>query len=53
LRKGADVIIGTPGRIIDLINRGHILLEKIKTFILDEADRMLDMGFSEDIETII
>lgn len=53
LRKGCDVIIGTPGRIIDLINRHNIILNDVGTFILDEADRMLDMGFSEDIEKVI
>jgi len=53
LRRGCDVIIGTPGRCIDLINRHNLILNDIKAFILDEADRMLDMGFSEDIEKVI
>jgi superfamily II DNA/RNA helicase len=53
LRKGCDIIIGTPGRVIDLINRNNLILNDINTFILDEADRMLDMGFSEDIEKVI
>ncbi len=53
LRKGCDIIIGTPGRVIDLINRNNLILNDINTFILDEADRMLDMGFCEDIEKVI
>ncbi|QSX06378.1 DEAD/DEAH box helicase [Sedimentibacter sp. zth1] len=53
LRNGAQIIIGTPGRIIDLINRGVIKLEQLKTTILDEADEMLKMGFKEDIELIL
>jgi ATP-dependent RNA helicase DDX21 len=53
LRKGCDIIIGTPGRVIDLINRHNLILNDIGTFILDEADRMLDMGFSDDIEKVI
>ena len=54
LRKGNDVIVvGTPGRIKDLINRGELKLNNLKFLVLDEADRMLDMGFIEDIEYII
>lgn len=53
LRRGCDVIIGTPGRVIDLINRHNLLLGDLSHFILDEADRMLDMGFSDDIEKVI
>lgn len=53
LRRGCDVIIGTPGRCIDLINRHNLILNDIQAFILDEADRMLDMGFSDDIEKVI
>ncbi len=54
LRKGNDVIVvGTPGRVKDLINRGHLKLNNVKYFVLDEADRMLDMGFIEDIEYIM
>jgi len=53
LRKGKDVVvIGTPGRIRDLIERGELDLSGVKIFVLDEADRMLDMGFIEDIEFI-
>ena len=53
LRNGADIIIGTPGRILDLMDRGSLKLNRIKFLVLDEADLMLDMGFIEDIETII
>jgi ATP-dependent RNA helicase DeaD len=53
LRRGADVIIGTPGRIIDLMERGALKLNRIKFVVLDEADLMLDMGFIEDVEQII
>jgi len=52
LRLGADVIIATPGRFISHISLGNVDLSKVSFFILDEADRMLDMGFSEDIMTI-
>lgn len=53
LKRGPHVIIGTPGRIKDLINQKHLDLSKAQTFILDEADRMLDMGFLPDIKSII
>ncbi len=52
LRMGADVVIATPGRLITHISLGNVDLSKVSFFILDEADRMLDMGFSEDIMTI-
>ena len=52
LRMGADVVIATPGRFISHISLGNVDLSKVSFFILDEADRMLDMGFSEDIKTI-
>ncbi|MCH4182723.1 MAG: DEAD/DEAH box helicase [Prevotella sp.] len=52
LRMGADVIIATPGRLISHISLGNVDLSKVSFFVLDEADRMLDMGFSEDIEKI-
>ena len=52
LRMGADVVIATPGRLISHISLGNVDLSKVSFFILDEADRMLDMGFSEDIKTI-
>jgi len=53
LEKGADIIAGTPGRVKDMINRGILNLGKIEIMVLDEADRMLDMGFIEDIEYIL
>ena len=52
LRMGADVVIATPGRLISHLSLGNVDLSKVSFFILDEADRMLDMGFSEDIKTI-
>ncbi len=52
LERGVDVLIATPGRLIDLFERGQILLNDIKIFVIDEADRMLDMGFIPDIEKI-
>ena len=53
LEKGADIIAGTPGRVKDMINRRILNLSKIQIMVLDEADRMLDMGFIEDIEDIL
>jgi ATP-dependent RNA helicase DeaD len=53
LRAGAHVIIGTPGRTIDHLNRGTLKLDKVKTVVLDEADKMLDMGFIDDVEKIL
>ena len=52
LRMGAEVVIATPGRLISHISLGNVDLSKVSFFILDEADRMLDMGFSDDIKTI-
>lgn len=52
LDRGADVLIATPGRLIDLFERGNILMNDIKILVIDEADRMLDMGFIPDIEKI-
>lgn len=52
LRKGVEIVVGTPGRVQDHLERGTLDLSKIKYFILDEADEMLDMGFIEDIENI-
>ena len=53
LQHGADVIIATPGRLLDLMNQGHVDLSKIEILILDEADQMLDMGFIPDLKRII
>ncbi|HAM52538.1 MAG TPA: RNA helicase [Nitrospiraceae bacterium] len=53
LKKGVDVVVGTPGRVIDHIQRKTLVLKGIKTVVLDEADEMLNMGFIEDIEKIL
>jgi ATP-dependent RNA helicase DeaD len=53
LREGIDVIVGTPGRILDLVNRRALSLDAVRWLILDEADRMLDIGFRPDIEKIL
>jgi len=53
LKQGAQIVIGTPGRVMDHMRRGTIRLEKVKMVILDEADVMLNMGFRDDIETIL
>ena len=53
IARGAHVVVATPGRAIDLIDRGALRLDAITTVVLDEADEMLDMGFTEDIETIL
>jgi ATP-dependent RNA helicase DeaD len=53
LEKGVHIVVGTPGRIIDLMNRGVLNLSQVRILVLDEADRMFDMGFIEDIDYII
>lgn len=53
LNKGTDVLIATPGRLLDLISQGHIQLKDIEIFVLDEADRMLDMGFIHDVKKLL
>jgi ATP-dependent RNA helicase DeaD len=53
LRAGAQIIVGTPGRIIDMIRRQHLQINRLRVVILDEADRMLDIGFRPDIERIL
>jgi len=53
LRGGIDILIATPGRLLDLINQGYVNLKKVDFFVLDEADRMLDMGFIHDIKRIL
>jgi ATP-dependent RNA helicase RhlE len=52
LAKGVHIIVATPGRLLDLMNQGHIQLDAVEVFILDEADRMLDMGFIPDVKKI-
>lgn len=52
LERGAQVVVGTPGRVMDLIDRGALDLSNVRYFVLDEADEMLRMGFAEDVETI-
>lgn len=53
LKKGVDILVATPGRLLDLIGQGYVKLGMVEHFILDEADRMLDMGFIDDINRII
>ena len=53
LKRGVDVLVATPGRLLDLIDQGYISLKDVKYFVLDEADRMLDMGFIHDIKKIL
>ena len=53
LKQGVDIIVGTPGRLLDLMSRDLIDLNQVRTVVLDEADEMLSMGFIEDIEAIL
>ncbi|HLT07218.1 MAG TPA: DEAD/DEAH box helicase [Cyclobacteriaceae bacterium] len=53
LKQGVDILIATPGRLLDLMNQGFISLKQIEIFVLDEADRMLDMGFIHDIKKLL
>ncbi|MFT6070283.1 MAG: ATP-dependent RNA helicase RhlE [Bacteriovoracaceae bacterium] len=53
MSKGVDILIATPGRLLDLMGQGHIKYEQLEVFVLDEADRMLDMGFFNDVKKII
>lgn len=53
LHKGVDIVVGTPGRVIDHIHRGTLVLKEVRFMVLDEADRMLDMGFIEDITFVM
>lgn len=53
LRGGLDILVATPGRLLDLMGQGHIRLDAVEVFVLDEADRMLDMGFINDIKKVI
>ena len=53
LRKGADILVATPGRLLDLVRQGHVDLSAVRFLVLDEADRMLDMGFIHDVRSIV
>ena len=53
LQRGADILIATPGRLWDLMGQKLVSLDKVECFVLDEADRMLDMGFFPDVKRII
>ena len=53
LRRGVDIVVATPGRALDHLRRDTLALDAIRIVVLDEADEMLDMGFAEDIETIL
>ncbi len=53
IRNGVDILVATPGRLLDLMDQGHISLKHVEFFVLDEADRMLDMGFIHDIKRIL
>ncbi|MBN2400246.1 MAG: DEAD/DEAH box helicase [Candidatus Aminicenantes bacterium] len=53
LNRGLDILVATPGRLLDLMQQGHVQLDSIEIFVLDEADRMLDMGFFPDIKKVI
>lgn len=53
LKKNPQIVVGTPGRILDHINRRTLKLDHVETLVLDEADEMLNMGFIDDIETIL
>lgn len=53
LQRGVDILVATPGRLLDLMNQGYITLKNIEIFVLDEADRMLDMGFIHDVKKLL
>jgi ATP-dependent RNA helicase DeaD len=53
LRRGADVVVATPGRAVDHLQRGTLVLDELRTVVLDEADEMLDMGFAEDLDSLL
>jgi len=53
LKRGVDIVVGTPGRVLDHLNRGTLKLDRVDYLVLDEADEMLNMGFLEDVETIM
>src|SRR4029079_11471915 len=53
MARGVDILVATPGRLLDLIGQGHIVLDAVETVVLDEADRMLDMGFIHDVKKLV
>ncbi|NIM63117.1 MAG: DEAD/DEAH box helicase, partial [Acidobacteria bacterium] len=53
LREGCDIVVGTPGRLLDFVQSAWLSLRKLKYLVLDEADRMLDMGFINDVDAIL
>jgi ATP-dependent RNA helicase RhlE len=53
LRRGLDILVATPGRLLDLMNQGHVRFDQLQVFVLDEADRMLDMGFINDVRKVV
>ncbi len=53
MARGVDILIATPGRLLDLVNQGHVRLDQVRHLVLDEADRMLDMGFIRDVRKIV
>jgi len=53
MQRGVDILVATPGRLLDLMEQGHVVLDKVSVFVLDEADRMLDMGFIRDVRRIV
>jgi superfamily II DNA/RNA helicase len=53
LRAGVDIVVGTPGRLLDLVGQRHLFLSEVRTLVLDEADKMLDLGFLPDVERIL
>ncbi|NQV56367.1 MAG: DEAD/DEAH box helicase, partial [Rhodospirillales bacterium] len=53
MSRGAHILVATPGRLLDLMNQRHVQLDRVEIFVLDEADRMLDMGFIHDVKKII
>lgn len=53
LKRGVDILVATPGRLLDLMNQGHVSLSDVEIFVLDEADRMLDMGFIHDVKKLL
>ncbi|MBI1775995.1 MAG: DEAD/DEAH box helicase [Proteobacteria bacterium] len=53
MARGVDILVATPGRLLDLMNQGHVRLDGLELFVLDEADRMLDMGFIHDVKRIV